>query len=381
MEYPGSLHNHSDFSNIRIRDSINKIPELVEYANELGHKVIATTEHEFTGNWLKFQEAVQKVKEKNPNFKGILGNEIYLVRNGLNKDNFKSGIDHYYHFILLAKDREGAKQIQEISTKAWMRSYMGKGMRRVPTYYQDLQEIISNNKGHVIGSTACLGSAIDTQLLKYRDSEDENLMNKIENWILKLDDIFGHGDFYFELQPSHNKDQIYVNQKLIELSKKFDIKYIITTDSHYLKKEDRKIHKAFLNSQNGEREVDEFYSSTYMMDTKELESYFSYLNKEEIQIAYKNIEEIINKCEEYDLRKPLKIPELKWNNYNLYKSENYYNKYKSYIPELEKFYNSSNKADKELVWAIINGIEKHKDLRNEEAYNELNSNLEITWKS
>ena len=36
MEYPGSLHNHSDFSNIRIRDSINKIPELVEYAKSLG---------------------------------------------------------------------------------------------------------------------------------------------------------------------------------------------------------------------------------------------------------------------------------------------------------------------------------------------------------
>ena len=381
MEYLGSLHNHSDFSNIRIRDSINKISELVEYANTLGHKVIATTEHDFTGNWLKFQEAIQKIKEKNPDFKGILGNEIYLVRNGLNKDNFKSGVDRYYHFILLAKDREGAKQIQEISTKAWMRSYMARGMRRVPTYYQDLQEIISINKGHVIGSTACLGSAIDTQLLKYRDSKDENLMSKIENWIFKLDNIFGHGDFYFELQPSHNKDQIYVNQKLIELSRKFDIKYIITTDSHYLKKEDRKIHKAFLNSQNGEREVDEFYSSTYMMDTKELESYFTYLNNEELQIAYKNIEEISNKCEEYDLQKPLKIPELKWNNYNLYKSENYYNKYKLYIPELEKFYNSNNKADKELVWAIINGIEKHKDLQNEEAYNELNNNLEITWKS
>ena len=379
MEYPGSLHNHSDFSNIRIRDSINKIPELVEYANELGHKAIATTEHEFTGNWLKFQEAVQKVKEKNPDFKGILGNEIYLVRNGLNKDNFKTGIDRYYHFILLAKDREGAKQIQEISTKAWMRSYMGKGMRRVPTYYQDLQEIISNNKGHVIGSTACLGSTIDTQLLKYRDSKDENLMNKIENWILKMDDIFGHGDFYFELQPSHNKDQIYVNQKLIELSKKFDIKYIITTDSHYLKKEDRKIHKAFLNSQNGEREVDEFYATTYLMNTEELESYFSYLTEEELQLAYQNINEIINKCEEYDLRKPLKIPELKWNNHNK-EIEKYY-EYSKLMPELKNFYNSQDKADNELVWALINGIEKHKDLQCDEAYNELNENLKITWKS
>ena len=379
LSYPGSLHNHSDYSNIRIRDSINKISELVEYANELGHTAIATTEHDFTGQYIKFQEAIQKVKEKNPNFKGILGNEIYLVRNGLNKDNFKAGIDKYYHFILLAKDREGAKQIQEISTKAWLRSYMARGMRRVPTYYQDLYEIIENNKGHIIGSTACLGSAIDTQLLKYRDSNDENLMNKIENWIIKIDNIFGHGDFYFELQPSHNKDQIYVNKKLIGLSKKFNIKYIITTDSHYLKKEDRKIHKAFLNSQNGEREVDEFYATTYLMNTEELESYFSYLTEEELQLAYQNINEIINKCEEYDLRKPLKIPELKWNNHNK-EIEKYY-EYSKLMPELKNFYNSQDKADNELVWALIDGIEKHKDLQCDEAYNELNENLKITWKS
>ena len=379
LNYPASLHNHSDYSNIRIRDSINKISELVEYANELGYKAIATTEHDFTGQYIKFQEAIQKIKEKNPDFKGILGNEIYLVRNGLNKDNFKTGIDKYYHFILLAKDREGVKQIQEISTKAWLRSYIARGMRRVPTYYQDLYEIISLNKGHVIGSTACLGSAIDTQLLKYRDSQDENLWNKIENWILKMDDIFGHGDFYFELQPSNNKDQIYVNKKLIELSKKFNIKYIITTDSHYLKKEDRKIHKAFLNSQNGEREVDEFYATTYLMNTEELESYFSYLNEEELQLAYQNINEIIDKCEEYDLRKPLKIPELKWNNHN--KEIKKYYEYSKLMPELEKFYNSQDKADNELVWALINGIEKHKDLQCEEAYRELNENLKITWKS
>ena len=377
--YSGSLHSHSDFSNIRIRDSINKISELVEYANELGHKTIAITDHEFTGAWVKFQEAVQKIKEKNPEFKGILGNEIYLVRNGLNKDNFKAGIDHYYHFILLAKDREGAKQIQEISTKAWMRSYMARGMRRVPTYYQDLQEIIGNNKGHVILSTACLGGCLPIQLLKYRETQDKELWNKIEGWIQKMNNIAGHGNFYFEMQPSFNKDQIYVNEKLLELSKKFNIGYIITNDAHYLKKEDRKIHKAFLNAQNGEREVDEFYASTYLMNTEELESYFSYLTKEELQLAYKNINEIINKCEEYELKKPLKIPELKWRNYH--KSLDVIYNYIKKIPMLEKFFLSENKADQQLVYALIDGIERHKDLQNEEAYNELNNNLEITWKS
>ena len=208
MEYPGSLHNHSDYSNIRILDCINKVSDLIERAGQLGHTVIALTDHEFTGGWLKFKEAWQANKEKYPNLqKCILGNEIYLVRNGLNKDNFKAGTDKYYHFILLAKDREGAKQIQEISTKAWYRSYMARGMRRVPTYYQDLSEIIGENKGHIIASSACLGSAIGTQLLKYKETQDENLYEKIKSWILRMDGIFGHGYFYLEMQPSHTKEQ------------------------------------------------------------------------------------------------------------------------------------------------------------------------------
>ena len=33
--YPGSMHNHTDFSNIRLRDSINKIPDIINYALEL----------------------------------------------------------------------------------------------------------------------------------------------------------------------------------------------------------------------------------------------------------------------------------------------------------------------------------------------------------
>lgn len=380
LSYPGSLHGHTEGSNIRIRDSINKVEEIVEYANELGHKAIAMTEHDFLGLFVRFQNAIKKVQEKNPNFKGIFGNEIYLVRNGLNKDNFKIGIDHYYHFILLAKDKEGIKQLQEISTKAWMRSYMARGMRRVPTYYQDLVEIISNNKGHIIGSTACRGSTLGIQLLKYKETQDENLLNKIENWIIKMDNIFGHGNFYLEMQPSHDKEQIYINKKIVELSKKFDIKYIITCDQHYSKKEDRKIHKAFLNAQNGEREVDDFYSSTYLMNTKELESYFEYFDNNILQKAYENINEIINKCEDIDLRKPLKIPELKWRKHYR-RPLQVITEYTNKIPALLNFIQSKDKADNELVWALIDGIEQHKDLQCNEAYNELNEDLKITWES
>ena len=140
LMYPGSLHNHTDYSNIRLRDCINKMDDLFDYAGALGHKVVALTDHESISGWVKAEKAAKKLKEKYPELKVILGNEIYLCRNGMNAQNYNREVDRYYHFILLAKDAEGAKQIREISTRAWMRSYMARGMRRVPTYYNDLFE-------------------------------------------------------------------------------------------------------------------------------------------------------------------------------------------------------------------------------------------------
>ena len=378
LMYPGSLHNHSDYSNIRLRDCINKLDDLFNYAGELGHKVVALTDHESISGWVKAEKAATKIKEKYPDLKVILGNEIYLCRNGMNAQNYNREVDRYYHFILLAKDEIGARQIREISTRAWLRSYMARGMRRVPTYYNDLFEIIGADPGHVIGSTACLGGALPTQIL--RAQSNPTLLPKIEIWIQQMDKLFGHGDFYFEMQPSKNKDQIIVNKKLLEYSKQFDIPYIITTDSHYLRKEDRIVHKAYLNAQSGDREVDDFYASTYMMDTAELESYFKYFDKETLQKAYQNILEIRDKIQDFSLLRPLKIPNLRWKPIGNIITSGKEELFKI-IPMLETFANSEYESDRYLVDAIWDGIVRHKDLQNQEAYDEINACLEDTWVS
>lgn len=256
---------------------------------------------------------------------------------------------------------------------------MARGMRRVPTYYQDLFDIIGKDPGHVIGSTACLGGALPTQIL--RAIENPALLSKIDIWIKQMDNLFGHGNFYLEMQPSKNKDQIYVNKKLLEYSKQYDIPYIITTDSHYLKKEDRVVHKAYLNAQNGDREVDDFYATTYLMNTEELESYFKYLTEEQLQTAYYNILSIKSKIQDYTLLRPLNIPNLKWKDNTVlmgYKERLYlYEK----MPYLKTFATSQYDSDKALVEAVLAGIEHHKDLQNDEAYEEINLCLEDTWVS
>ena len=377
LMYPGSLHNHTDYSNIRLRDCINKLDELINYAGELNYEVVALTDHESISGWVKAEGVAKKIKEKYPQLKVILGNEIYLCRNGMNAQNYDRTIDRYYHFILLAKDAIGARQIREISTRAWMRSYMARGMRRVPTYYNDLFEIIGQEPGHIIGSTACLGGALPTQIL--RAQTNPSLLPKIEIWINQLKNLFGEDNFFFELQPSKNKDQIYVNKQLLKYSEQFDVPYIITTDSHYLKKEDRIVHKAYLNAQSGDREVDEFYATTYMMNTDELESYFKYLAEEQLQIAYQNILKIKESIEDYSLLRPLNIPTLKWKRVQSHLIEHPY--WFDRIPMLKTFRESKYWADQYLVDAIIEGIYRHPDLDNQDAFDEINACLEDTWVS
>ena len=385
MIYPGSLHNHTEYSNLRLRDSINTAKDIIDYAIELGHEVIAFTEHETIANALKIENYYNKIKKNHPEFKVIYGNEIYLCRDGLNGQNFsKEDGDKYFHFILLAKDAEGHRQIRELSTRAWARSYMTGKMRRVPTYYQDLIDIIGKNPGHVIGSTACLGGFLGTKLIQARTLEDNQIehiafMSKIKVWLKQVEDIFGVGNFFLEMQPSPDKNQIYVNQHIIALSKALDIPYIITTDSHYLNKADAPIHEAFLNSQEGDREVASFYQTTYLMGTEELESFINgYLREDEIQEAYQNILKIKNMCEDYSFKKPLKIPSLEWRkpSPSAYVNAGAFIKE---IPMLSNFLFSDFEGDKTMARLIVDKLLSNPELMTRESYDEINENLKITW--
>lgn len=369
--FPGSIHNHSDFSNLRLRDCIIKIEDLINRAIELGHTGVAITEHESISSHIKAKKYYMKIKQEHPDFKLVLGNEIYLCRDGLNKENYVSGIDRFWHFILLAKDEIGHKQIREISSKAWLRSWKTGKMRRVPTYYQDLIDIIECNKGHVIGSSACLGGYLPRLIL-------DNKLEEAYNWVKQMEQLFGKGNFFLELQPPEKKDneQDMVNHALVKMSEELDIPFIVTTDSHYLNKEDRPIHKAYLNSQDGEREVDSFYATTYMMDTKELESHFE--SDIDLSLAYKNIQHIFDICEDYSLEKPLKIPRLIWKEFNPKTSiDSWYDK----IPRLKTFAESDYEGDIKLAEAIVERLESDISLQNQETYDALNENLDMTWQS
>lgn len=355
---------------------------MIDYAIELGHECIAFTEHETVANAIEIEDYYEKIKKEHPNFKVIRGNEIYLVRNGLTAENFDKSNDKYYHFILLAKDAEGHRQIRELSTRAWMRSYTSGRMVRVPTYYQDLIDIIGANPGHVIGSTACLGGALPTQLLRYRNFGDMKIYESCLKWCQGMISIFGEGNFFLEMQPSFNKDQIYVNKELIKISNKLNIPYIITCDAHYQTKEDAPVHAAFLRSQEGEREVEEFYATTYLMSDEEIRNYMEEsLGAEVLETAYENIRKIKDMCEDYTLKKPLVIPKLMWKTPVKEVTSEDREAWSNKIPYLKTFLNSKYKEDILLAENIIDRLKIDEELQNNETYEEVNACLEDTWVS
>ncbi len=163
-------HNHTEFSNVKIIDSINRVNRVIDYAWDLNMSGVAITEHDCLSGTIKTIDAYKKKleiewKKLNPekdmpsyeemskelDFKVVLGNEIYLSPEGLEESSCEY---HFWHLILIAKDEEGFNQIRKLSSEAWKRAWF-RGILRTPTYPSDLLKFVEG--GHLICSTACLG--------------------------------------------------------------------------------------------------------------------------------------------------------------------------------------------------------------------------------
>lgn len=374
-----NLHTHTDYSNIRMLDSINQLPLLFERCRELNMTGVGITDHESLSGHIKAIQYVNSMREKYKgkyekeeneekkipikreldywnNFKLVLGNEIYLTKNNLTKDNYVKGEDKYYHFILLAKDEEGHKQLRELSSRAWSHSFR-QFIERVPTYYKDIEEIIGANPGHVIGSTACLGSQFANLIREYLDKQHSvEVRNRLDNFVQWCQKQFGKDNFFIELQPSESDDQNIYNACALAYAKARGIKAIITTDAHYLRREDRPLHKAYLNAGEGDRETDAFYSGTYLQSVDDIKGYMQNIKEEDIQWMLDNTNYIASQITDYTLYHKEIVPKIK-----LEKEF----KYCSFIEEtarkreyIAKFMNSESEQDRYYINGILSGLEQ-----------------------
>lgn len=293
-------HAHSCYSNIRLLDSINTVKDVIVEAHRCGMSGVALTDHECLSGAVEFLHAEKELKERGiipTDFRCALGNEIYLT-------DTRDKSQKYYHFILIAKDEVGFRQLCKLSSQSWYYSYHDRGMERVPTLKSELKKIVNEDKGHLISTSSCLGGEIPSlilQMKKTTGAEKETIRGKINNFILEMLDLFGD-DFYLETAPSENPEQILVNRTIASIATAFGVKMIYGTDAHYQSKATRFVHKTYLTSKEGEREVDDFYEYSHFMTNEEAWEYFSksYDDKSIFDKMCSNSMEIYDKITNYN---------------------------------------------------------------------------------
>ena len=102
--------------------------------------------------------------------------------------------------------------------------------------------------------------------------------------------------YYLEIQNNGVKEQVLVNQKLVQLSRELDIPLVATNDAHYLKREDAYNHEVLLCIQTGKRMTDEDRmrfetDELYIKSPEEMKEYFA-----NVPDAIENTVKIADEC-------------------------------------------------------------------------------------
>lgn len=342
---------------------------IVDKAIELGINMIGISEHESLSSHIILNKYAQEIKEQHPDFKIALGNEIYLTET-------RDKNQKYYHSLLCAKDAIGHQTLRELSSIAWINSYYDRGLQRVPLLYEELEKTINKyGNGHLIMSSACIGSIIGQQLLAMREAENINdsksrkiAHDKIVKHILFCKKLFGD-DFYLEIAPALYEEQIYVNKKTLQLGEVFDLKVTIQDDSHRLTQEDYTAHKALLNSKQGEREdIDSFYKYTYLQSYDDIRKHMEPVGCN-CDRLFANSMEMYDKVEEYSLLHSQQVPMVSVPDYPVADKEKKYD-------YLNQLYKSDNEQERYWVNFCVDKL-KEKDLYNDIYLSELNEEARV----
>ena len=266
------LHVHTEFS---LLDGACRIASLMDRVKELGQNAVAITDHGVMYGCIDFYKAA-----KAAGVKPIIGCEVYVARRKM--ADRVHGIDNdSYHLVLLCKDRTGYENLCKLVSEAFLHGFYGR-----PRVDMDL---LRQHSEGLIATSACLAGVIP-QCLMMEDYEGALRQAK------ELNEVFGDGNFYLELQDHGIPEQRAVNQGVMRIARETGIPMVVTNDAHYLRKEDAQMQDVLLCVQTGKTlddpnrmkfQTDEFY----LKSEEELRQLFPDLDE-----AFENTQKIADKC-------------------------------------------------------------------------------------
>lgn len=271
------LHVHTCKS---LLDSTIKLEELVIRSKELNRKALCVTEH---GNLYSSIELYKLCQQYG--LKYVMGCEIYITPQ---HPSIKNKENKYSHLIVIAKNEVGRLNLIKLVSEGNKYKYYGK-----PRVDYDM---LLKYKDGLIVSAACLGGEIQRAII-------DNNIDMAKEIAIKYKRDFKE-DYYLELQSHRDDVQRIVNRKIIEIANELNIKYIITSDAHYLTEADKKYHNIFVQIGQA-REAGEFYTDCFIQTEEEIYKFCDNMTIDEIKFAIDNTDEIAEKC---NVNIPLSAP-------------------------------------------------------------------------
>tara|TARA_B100001146_G_scaffold92073_1_gene81538 strand:+ start:34167 stop:38375 length:4209 start_codon:yes stop_codon:yes gene_type:complete len=285
------LHNHSQYSILQATSSIEKI---IEKAKEYKMSSVAITDLGNMFGAFKFNKIARKNK-----IKPILGCEFFVSEERKKIKFTRDNPDKRSNQILLAKNKEGYKNLTSLTSLSFTEGLYGQ-------YPRIDKKLIYNNRKNLIALSGNIYGIIPQLILNQGiDKAEEEL-----KWWL---DTFKE-DFYLEINRHGLDEEEHLNEVLTDFSKKYNVKIIAANDVFYLNKNDSTAHDILLCIKQGEfistpigkgrgKRFGYKNQEYYFKSQKEMKTLFS-----DIPQSISNINEIINKIENYDLEREVVLP-------------------------------------------------------------------------
>ncbi|MEZ4906224.1 MAG: DNA polymerase III subunit alpha [Saprospiraceae bacterium] len=289
------LHNHTQFS---LLDGASDIEVLLDKAKRDEQKAVAITDH---GNMFGAFKFVNEAKKRG--IKPIVGCEFYMVEDRHLKkfERSKGERDKRYHQLLIAKNQKGYQNISKLASLGYTEGQYGK-------YPRIDKELIEQYHEGIIATSCCVAGEIPQAIL---EGNMEKAEERLKWWI----DLLGD-DFYIEIQRHDGMENIDnasmsqedLNNILLSLAKKYNLKTIATNDSHYVNQEDWSAHDVLLSVNTGSKlnDKDRFRFPSkdyYFMEKKEMQNLFH-----DHHNVLDNTLDINDKVETLDLARSVVLP-------------------------------------------------------------------------
>lgn len=266
------IHRHDEFS---LFDGFGSASQVAERAKELGYRACGSTNHGNITGLIKHFKACE-ANDINP----ILGCEFYFQPK-INKEK------PTYHLCLYASSMEGWRNLNKLISIA---------NRPENFYYKgriDFSHLDAHSEG-IVCSSACVAGIIPQAIIKGKYQTACRLVERFKG-------IFGNR-FFLEIQPielrgdgekrGEENTQIVVNKKLLRLAKEYKVYPIVTSDSHFIRKEDfptyLKLH-AIKKSTLGLG-----YKQRYMPSGDEVEKWIKKYNEPQFPLIEKGMEKFLS---------------------------------------------------------------------------------------